>query len=264
MLVARRVAACGIDLELDVVDSVDSTNAALLRAVEPIAPVSVRGLVAREQTAGRGRRGRAWRADPESSLIVSLAIDRPSSSLAGFEGLALAIGVGLAGAARELRSGSDDGLALKWPNDLLLDGRKTAGILIEARSWADRCRLVIGVGVNLDGARLRGVSIDQPVAGVLDGIDRVPDHDTVAVVVIAALLDALVEFERAGLAAFTARWQRLDAFAGQAVSVREGDVRVDGIARGIDERGALRIETEGKIRVVMLGDASLRPAEGRS
>ncbi len=264
-LIAEQRRGRGPAITIERVDRIDSTNAELLRRTDPLPASGVFVLVAREQTAGRGRRGRPWLADPASSLIVSLAIDRPAADLSRFEGLALAIGVGLADAVQAIRErgrpGAADALSLKWPNDLLLGGAKTAGILIEARTWGDRCRLVVGVGVNLHGSAIGRAAVDQPVAGILDAITSMPDREQVAATIITALVDALDTFEREGLVAFRSRWERRDAFRDQPVAVREGDVVIEGIARGIDDRGALRIDDGGRVRAVTLGDASLRPAK---
>jgi len=245
-------------IEVQVVEETGSTNADVLAALPRLSgPVL---LIAKTQTAGRGRAGRTWHSLPGQSLTFSLAwkFQRPLQALLG---LPLAVGVALAEALAVFQIE----VALKWPNDVLYNGKKLAGVLIESAraqqepypaSWA-----VIGVGVNLrlDDAML--AQIGSPATGIALLADL--DRDMLYATLISSLAETLVRFEHEGLAAFVTRWNALDAYRGQAVRILDaGQVRHEGIAAGIDDSGRFQLDTaQGKI-AVMAGDVSLRPAAG--
>jgi BirA family biotin operon repressor/biotin-[acetyl-CoA-carboxylase] ligase len=206
--------------------------------------------VADTQTAGRGRRGRAWQGDPRGALAFTVLrrFALPPQRLAP-----LGLVVGLA-AARGLAALGTEALRVKWPNDLVVDDAKLGGILIEARGEA----VAIGIGLNLDIPAMPGV--DQPCtdlrrAGVAD-----PERARVLGAVLRALLPALADFEREGFAAFASEWPRFDALAGRAVRVLAGDVAHEGLALGIDAGGGLRVRHADGERVYHAGEVSVRVA----
>lgn len=208
--------------DVEVVDAIDSTNAELLRRS------STRiALLAGSQSAGRGRRGRAWTSPPGANLYLSLAWPAPPSP-----GLPLALGVATAEALADPR------IRVKWPNDLVADGRKLGGLLIEASGG----RAVIGLGLNV--RMPAGTSIDQPWTD-LATLGAAPSRNALAARVLDAWIAALLAFESEGLAAFGERWARRDALAGERVRVLDGAHVVHGIARGIAADGALRVDVDG-------------------
>lgn len=236
-----------------VVGQTGSTNADLMAALPDLSGPQL--LLARHQTAGRGRAGRAWHSQAGRSLTFSLAwkFDRPLHALVG---LPLAVGVALA----EALGMFGVQVELKWPNDVLLDGRKAAGILIESAGAGNGCWAVIGIGINLDLDAGSQERLDRPSANLatLAGMD--------ANVLMAGLLSGLAEmlevFELQGLAPFAPRWNRMHAYAGQPVVILEnGQVLHDGIGVGVDDVGRFLLDT-GRGRIaVMAGDVSLRPKE---
>lgn len=248
------------NVAVEVVEETGSTNADLLeRASSLEAPLL---LVARNQTAGRGRAGRSWLSSIEGSLTFSLAwrFDGGVNRLAG---LPLAVGVALAETLGRL--GVQVGL--KWPNDVLRDGDKLAGILIETRNetadgkqtaapgggvWA-----VIGIGLNL-------VMPDEAEAQLGRSIASLPwlarmDRNELMATLLDGLAGALREFERAGFGAFAARWNLRHAWQGETVTILDrGAVLHEGAAAGVDDAGRLLLDTlEGRI-AIMAGDVSLR------
>lgn len=251
-------------LVVEVLASTASTNAALrARAATLEGPLL---LAAETQTAGRGRAGRSWHAAPADSLCFSLAWNFPGS-VARVAGLSLAVGVAVAEALNALGWR----VQLKWPNDVLLDGAKLGGILIETASrssqeprvskigqgpWA-----VIGIGLNVRANALRDASIGHPVASLVSLEDVSPDRNLLLAKIADSLSTALAAFDRDGLSAFIARWLALHAYQGRVVRLTEGATLLhEGIAHGIDDSGRLLLDTDQGRVAVAAGDVSLRLA----
>jgi BirA family biotin operon repressor/biotin-[acetyl-CoA-carboxylase] ligase len=230
----RRVERCG------------STNSVLLAEKGLARPVL---LLADVQTAGRGRRGRRWHSAPGAGLTFSLAVAlrRPLRELAA---LPLVAGVAV---ARALHSLGVARAALKWPNDIVVDGGKLGGILVETRSMNGAIKAVIGVGLNLRGAGELETRLRRRVTA-LERFMPVPDTETLAGAIARELLASLAAFETQGFDAMRADWNHLDAHAGQKLRVRLADGRVlTGVASGLESDGALRLATRGGMRAVRSG-----------
>lgn len=257
---ARIAQQAGLPLPaVRVVDEVDSTNRVLMEAAWPAQPAGPVVLVARRQTAGRGRLGRTWVSGADDSLTMSVALEL---TLAGAGGrlavLPVLAGVGVA----ECLAGRVSGLALKWPNDLQRQGRKVAGLLCESRLFGDRIRVVAGLGINLlpDPGRLDAVG--QPAGALFDDPRAMPPRSELAGELAGALIAALAGDAR-GLPPLSIRWARFDALAGLAVDmIAGGVVRDSGVARGIDDGGALRLDTASGQRLVSVGEVSVRRSAG--
>jgi BirA family biotin operon repressor/biotin-[acetyl-CoA-carboxylase] ligase len=239
-------------LAIEVVAETGSTNADLLARAAQLPCNTV--LIAERQTAGRGRAGRSWLSADGGSLTFSLAwkFQRGLQALAG---LPLAVGVALADTLAAL----DVKVQLKWPNDLLKDGAKLAGVLIETQGaregavWA-----VIGVGLNLQLPDELEARIDRPAASApwMAAMDR----DALMAKLLTGLTDMLGQFEQSGFVPFAARWNRLHAYQGSAVSIIDQGQTIDqGIAAGVDDSGALLLDRASGRVAIMAGDVSLRP-----
>jgi len=238
--------------------SVDSTNGRLLDSDELVGD-GFRVCVAREQTAGRGRRGRTWVSSGGSGLTFSLG-----RALAPHEApapaLTLAIGVGL---ARGLSRCGLQGFGFKWPNDLVTrEGAKLAGILVEARSGAGGRRLpalVAGVGLNWRDATL--LALDRDVADLagmaaLSGAD-VPQLPDLLHTILVELVLAWEAFAQHGLQPVLEDYLRLDHLFGQRVRV--ADSGQEGIAAGVDPvDGALLLQGPDGLQRLYSGDVSVR------
>lgn len=233
---------------------IDSTNQFLLERVGQLQSGSL--CLAECQTAGRGRRGKPWVSPFGCQLIISLYW-RLEQGMAAVMGLSLAVGVAVVDALESL---GYHGVQLKWPNDIYYEGRKLAGILVEmSGSAGSLCHLVIGVGINLAMPDREAEKIDQAWAELRE-LSRDPvDRNQLAVSVGRSLQETMLRFERDGLAPFVERWNQLDSFSGRPVKLLMGEREVFGIARGIDDRGALRLETEQGMALFVGGEVSLRP-----
>ena len=242
---------------VEVVPETGSTNADLLaRAAQLSEPVL---LVAEHQSAGRGRAGRSWLSSSENSLTFSLAW-KFEGGLQGLTGLPLAIGVALGDALGQLGVQ----IQLKWPNDVLKDGDKLAGILIETQSassdsgggtWA-----VIGIGLNLVMPDEVEAQLGRSAAGA-PWLARM-DRDRLIAALLDALADALRLFASQGFAAFSARWNLRHAWQGRAVVILDnGKVLQEGLAAGVDDAGRLLLDTAEGRTSVLAGDVSLRLSE---
>lgn len=249
------------DFNVHYVERIDSTNTRLMQwAARQDCHRVV--MVADEQTAGRGQRGRQWLSAPAEALLCSVAW-RFDRSLA-LDGLSLAVGVMLADALCGLVDGAKhDRLRLKWPNDLLIDEtHKLGGILIETIASAGGTRTaVIGVGVNLKTPMMSFSPDALPGIGLDLWSGRVDPRDAVLQCFLTALGDGLEEFGRRGFAAFQARWWARCAFLTRPVAVRLPDGKsVTGRLHSISERGALVIESERGLHTLISGEVSLRVA----
>jgi BirA family biotin operon repressor/biotin-[acetyl-CoA-carboxylase] ligase len=234
---------------------IDSTNTELQRnAAAGAAGLSI--CLAEVQSAGRGRRGRAWISPLGANVYFSL-LRRFEGGMGTLSGLSLAAGVALAQALEDCGAA---GIGLKWPNDVVVDGRKLAGILVEAGGeFLGPCFAVIGIGINL---RLPDdLDTGQPatdLARICAG--AMPPRNRVVARVATRLVEALDRFVADGFGAFANAYAARDALAGRPVRVQATDGAHDGIAEGVDERGALRVRHGAILAVYDSADVSVRAA----
>jgi BirA family transcriptional regulator, biotin operon repressor / biotin---[acetyl-CoA-carboxylase] ligase len=245
-------AACRFDIDL--LAECGSSNAELLVRAASSAP-SGTVVVAERQTAGRGRMGREWIAAPGDSLTFSL-LWRFADGI-DLSGLSLAVGVAVARALEKvMRSGiHPDGAgdtALKWPNDVLKDGRKLGGILIELQS---NTSAVIGIGLNL---RLPAAMPDEVRASAA-ALDVDVDPNLLLAALLRELLAVLDAFAVTGFAAVREEWLARHAWTGRPVRVLMPHAApLEGICAGIASDGALLLETGAGVQRILSGDVSLR------
>jgi BirA family biotin operon repressor/biotin-[acetyl-CoA-carboxylase] ligase len=239
---------------LETLLTIDSTNQYLMHA-NPQAVHAPWVVLAEQQTAGRGRRGRTWQSPFAGNIYFSLRW-RFNQINANFIGLSLVIGVVV---CRVLMRQGIEQLGLKWPNDVLCQGKKLCGILIEMRGETNGpYDAVIGVGLNLAMPDDIGRQIDQPWIALQQVSAAMPARNALAAQLIDAMLEALPEFEAHGLQPFLAEWRRLDLYRDQNVVLHLGENLVQGIERGVDEQGALLVEHNGKLQRYYSGEMSLR------
>ncbi|HEY7889783.1 MAG TPA: biotin--[acetyl-CoA-carboxylase] ligase [Steroidobacteraceae bacterium] len=240
--------------------TVDSTNSVLLaRPNPPFDGCDV--LLAEYQTAGRGRRGRAWLAPPGGSICQSLAwaFREVPQDLGA---LGLVIGVCALRALRELGL---ENARLKWPNDIVIDDRKLGGILIELRAEsAGPASVVIGIGLNVAlGAKVLeaiGETGAFPIDLVTAGLTQ-PSRNALAAALVTQIVRGLLVFEKEGLRPFAEEWRSADALRGRQIDVHTMEGVARGLARGIDLHGALVVETPHGVRRFISGDVTVRAVE---
>lgn len=240
---------------IHVLDSVDSTNAALMAAALNGA-VDGTLICTEHQQSGKGRRGRQWHSVLGGSLTFSV-LWRFENGLQSLSGLSLAVGLAI---ARAVNRHSRHPVRLKWPNDVLVDYRKLAGILVEVQGDMHGAAFaVVGVGLNVRMSGAQRDAVDQAVVdlaemGVAVGRNRL-------------LADCLLElhavlslFRQHGFASLREDWLKLDAYAGRAVALALPDARsVRGMASGVDETGAFLLrDAQATLRPYSGGEISLR------
>ena len=268
-LLSERIAGASLavrqGLAVEVLASTPSTNAELRARVANLQSPLL--LVTDIQTAGRGRAGRSWRSAPGDSLCFSLAW-RFQGTLARLSGLSLAVGVAVAEALRA----QGWPVQLKWPNDLLLEGAKLGGILIEtaARASDDGVWAVIGVGLNVHANAERDAVLGDAVTALSEvarenvagaahnEIDHI-DRNLLLASIADTLSVAMHAFDQHGLQPFVPRWHGLHEHQNCAVMLIEnGQLLHEGVARGIDDQGCLLLDTAAGRVAITAGDVSLR------
>lgn len=247
-----REQAPSCDWPILVFDSIDSTNAEALRAIErgQAAPFLV---LAERQTAGRGRRGRKWASPFAENIYYSLVL-RIEGGMRQLEGLSLVVGLAVMQALREL---GISGAGLKWPNDVLVGQKKIAGILLElVGDPADVCHVVLGVGINVNMQITD--EVDQQWTSMRLESGKVFDRNHLVGELGAMLQAYLSRHQVDGFSAIQAEWEQNHLWQGRVVSLIAGVNHIDGEVLGIDNQGALRLKVGGVEKVFSGGELSLR------
>jgi BirA family biotin operon repressor/biotin-[acetyl-CoA-carboxylase] ligase len=241
--------------ELSIHQIVGSTSTTL---DELAARQSVHGLVkmAELQIQGRGRRGRGWFSPYANNLAVSMGAHLPQSpgELGGFS---LCVGLAIADLLQGL---GIEGVELKWPNDVLIVGKKVAGILIELHTRDEGCEVVIGVGLNFRLPVEARATIDQPVTD-LHEVGVHVSRNRVAGGLISSLVDFIEGYAEHGFGSMIEAYNHLHRFQDQVCHLIIGENRIVGRVRGVSEGGALLLEIDGKVRAFHAGEVSLRPVD---
>jgi len=230
-------------------DELDSTNAEARRRAE----AGARGplwITAARQTAGRGRRGRAWDTGAGNLAATYLfATSKPPAEAAQVSFVAALAAAELAAAFVPTAL-----VALKWPNDLLVGGRKAGGILVESGSWsADGLWVAVGIGINLASAP---TAADRPATAFFDHMRAPPPKPLEALNVLAEAFERWrAIWEGAGFPVIAGAWTARAHGLGGPCAAHLTDETVHGVAEGLDEGGALRLRTAaGTVRKITAGD----------
>jgi BirA family biotin operon repressor/biotin-[acetyl-CoA-carboxylase] ligase len=248
--VDRRLGALDVHWELD------STSSELQRRGMAAPDFSV--VLAETQTAGRGRRGRSWLSPPGLNVYLS-CLKRFEAGFASLSGLSLATGVIV---LRALHALGVAGARLKWPNDVLAEGGKLAGILVElSGEYQGPCAAVIGIGLNLRLTPALREQAGQPVSDLADlSRGMPPDRNRAVAALVTSLVEGLDQFEREGFAAFVDEYAEYDALRGIPLRISGANGELDGIGAGIDARGALQLQTSAGLQRIDSADVTVRRA----
>ncbi|CAN5717257.1 biotin--[acetyl-CoA-carboxylase] ligase [soil metagenome] len=237
-------------IELDCVNStMDAVSARIAGAAEGLT------VVANHQTTGRGRSGRRWVAAPGTALLFSTLL-RPNIPISDFESFPVLLGVGI---AEVIETATGVATQLKWPNDVLIDGRKLAGTLVTTRiEGGVVTTAVFGVGVNL----IRSASGDLPETAI--ALEEATDRSVLKKDLLDSILhqssliySQLINGERGDI---LSRWLTKAAFLGESVSVQQGSRSLMGTFEGVGSNGALRlIDAEGELHQIRFGELARGP-----
>jgi BirA family biotin operon repressor/biotin-[acetyl-CoA-carboxylase] ligase len=233
-------------LRLEIFTTVDSTNTYLLSQSK--SGVSGWFCFAEQQTAGRGRLGRTWFSPYGANIYCSL-LWQFNNLEEDLSGLSIAVAVMLANVCKKY--GVCAGIELKWPNDLLFNGRKFSGILIERSGPA----VVIGVGINLhlcEQAESNWIALDEitgkPIA-----------RNYFAGLLVNELLQKIPLYQARGLAPFIREWRHYDYLIGKNITVQMPTGNISGVMQGINEQGELLLlDEQGDVRHFRYGEVSVR------
>lgn len=233
---------------------VDSTNARLMEISKNHHATGYACLAERQQ-AGRGRRGRQWISPFGGNIYCSLLWRFPMGA-AQLGGLSLAMAVAVIRALNDIGFEDAD---VKWPNDILVDGCKLAGILLElSGETAGPCSVVVGVGLNVRAAHQEMAAVDQPWTDLETHMNRVVARNKLAGILLGHLLSAASAYETSGLAPFLAEWQARDVYVGREVVLHQPQGQTHGVMRGVDENGALLLSNNGELQRFHSGEVSVR------
>jgi len=233
---------------VEILPQIDSSNTELMRRARA-GQTEPTLLVAERQTAGRGRLGRDWQSDTQDGLAtLTFSLGLPLQP-ADWSGLSLAVGLAVVQALHPR-------LQLKWPNDVWLDGRKLAGILIETASVGDLRFAVIGIGINLLPRDSTGL---RTPAAALQELRPQLDAPTTLEALVLPLVRAVQAFETQGFGALREAFHARDLLYGREVLCTDG---TQGLARGVDASGALLVHTASGLQKISSAEVSVRPVPG--
>lgn len=238
---------------LRLLPEVDSTSAECRRQLsQSVGPPLL--VIAEHQHDGRGRRGRVWVSPAFENITASLLLRVPPG-LKDLPAISLVVAFAV---CKSLEALGFQGVALKWPNDVYLSGKKVAGVLLELNGDpTDSCFLIIGIGLNVN-QYLGSDVIDQAWTSLCLAAGSLQDRTDIAIVLFRHLSECLEDFFTQGFSAFRERWESLLLWRGQACSLVAGDTVITGDLLGLSETGELRLEIEGKERSYCAGELSLR------
>ena len=245
--------------KLEIFAEIESTNTYLLEQPAPQSGM-YRVAIAEHQTAGRGRQNREWISAPGASLCLSLAYTF-NGSPGNLPGLTLAIGVA---ARNALAQTGVDGVRLKWPNDLVAHDSKLGGMLAETHVRSGTGTTVVaGIGINVDLPpqllRDHASRWSQRAIDLTSLVLEVPTREVLSAGLVSQLVESFDLFETAGIGFFIEAWRELDWLRDREITVEQSSGRLRGMACGIDDDGALLLNTGVTTTRIISGSISLDP-----
>ncbi len=238
---------------LEVLLNTESTNSYLLEKASDHMGKRY-AVLAEKQENGRGRRGRTWVSPFGKNIYLSMLWSF-SGGLGSLEGLSLVIAIAVERALRELGVNQTK---LKWPNDVYLDSKKLAGILLEVSGeYSGHCQVVIGIGLNVKLSEYDAEAIDQPWAQLSEHLKN-SDRNIIVATLINHLIAVIEEFDKKGFEPFKNHWTERDAFLDKQVDLILPNKDRTGISKGVNAKGELLLQTERGLESINAGELSLR------
>ncbi|WP_455201908.1 bifunctional biotin--[acetyl-CoA-carboxylase] ligase/biotin operon repressor BirA [Kaarinaea lacus] len=242
--------------DISVLWETESTNQYLTQSSAKAA-VSGMTCLAEWQSAGRGRRGRSW-VSPLGGNIYLSQLWRFNSGPAQLSGLSLAAAVAV---VKVIHQFGATGAGLKWPNDILIDGQKLAGILLEINGESNGpSNVIVGIGINVRLPESSLQEIDQPVTSLEAVLGHKIQRNQFVAKLVCELFEVYQEFNERGFSSFIDQWLDLDVYLNQKVNLNLPTGNISGINRGVDSSGALQVEHGGQVYCYQSGELSLRAA----
>lgn len=244
--------------KIEIFQQIESTNTYLMQRamLSKAKQGEIYVCLAEQQTNGKGRLGRRWFSPFGANIYFSMLwpFGKNAGDLAGLSLVVATVIIDV------LHSFGVKDVGLKWPNDVLWQGRKLAGVLVEiTREAYGIGNAVIGIGLNVNMPAEAQQAIDQPWVDLHSITGRLVDRNQLVGLLITQLVDKISLFQQKGLAAFMQKCKKLDIYLNQPICIITSNGKIMGVARGIDEHGYLRLETQsGKIEVFSAGEISLR------
>lgn len=247
---------------LEIFPTIDSTSSYMMQQAQArqlnLSDGKVVICLAEQQTRGRGRRGRSWVSPFGHNLYLTIAREF-GNGISELEGLSLVVGLAV---LRVLTARGYQELGIKWPNDVLWRGRKLAGILIEiSGDPTGLTQVMIGVGLNIRAAKAAMQDVDQPWTDLHTINARLPQRNALAADLLAEIIGMMESFELSGFSAFRSEWHNADILLNRDIELltgASGSGSIMGKALGIDEHGALLMETDEGIQTFHGGEVSPR------
>ena len=244
-------------IKLEVLEKIPSTNDYLKSLSKNNKEIIA--CFAEAQTAGKGRLHRQWHSPFAENIYLSVLcpFEKDISELSG---LSLVAALAICRALESVIDLHEKHLSVKWPNDILMDGCKLAGTLIEIEAESNGfCQVIIGVGINVNMRKALKKDINQSWVSLSQVTNQTIDRNTLGTEIIDSLIDYLERFSSKGLVSFKQEWQKRDYLADAMISVMSGSKKAKGVCLGINHQGHLKIKAEtGDILTLSSGDTTLR------
>ena len=242
-------------VQLEVLEKINSTNDYLKQyAAENKA---IRACLAEMQTQGKGRLNRQWHSPFGKNINFSLLYPF-QKDISELSGLSLVVGLAICRAIEDTLS-LKCVLSVKWPNDILVDGQKISGTLIEIQGESNgSCQVIIGIGINVNLETANSEQINQPWTSLLGLTGHHIDRNHISSALIDILIDYIERFSQQGLDAFIDEWQERDSLLGNPVKVASGRQNYSGIGFGINQQGHFLLKMpDNTVKAFASGDTSI-------
>jgi BirA family transcriptional regulator, biotin operon repressor / biotin---[acetyl-CoA-carboxylase] ligase len=246
--------------KLYLLESTTSTNDQVMQSLQQGNEHLV-ACVANHQTAGRGRDGKTWQSPSAANIYMSVGVIYEVSLLSVLNGLSLACGVALA----RLLNSMGLSVGLKWPNDILIDDKKLAGILVETRVQAKQVLVVVGVGLNVKMPECSASKIEQPWTDLNTALasgglveDCGLNRNALSAQLLNVLIECLLQYKKSGFEFFAADWEKFDVLTGRNVSVKINQQNFNAKVLGFDKDYAIRLKLEDEVKSYYAADIKLK------